>query len=118
MVIMPARIAAMLERHARLDELRISARGVDAEFDAVMVAFHIAATEWRTTALGRTQAPKPEAGPLSEWVSTAEAGSALHITTRAVVLAISEGRIRANKVSGNWRIAREDLEHHKAARAA
>jgi len=110
-VIVPGRIAALLERYARLDALRVSARGQDPQFDEVMVALHIAAVQWRTSAVGTKQAPIPEVGPSSLWVGSAEAELALRITPRAVVLAISEGRLRAEKVSGQWRISREDLTH-------
>jgi excisionase family DNA binding protein len=82
-----------------------------------MVALHIAAVTWRTSAVGTKQAPMPEVGPSSLWVGSAEAALALRITQRAVVLAISEGRLRAEKINGHWRISREDLIHFRIARS-
>lgn len=118
-VIIPARVCAWLERHARLNEVRIQERGADAEVDAVLVALRLAALTWRTTATGTPVAAKPEATTdLNQWLSTTQAADILYITDRAVRLAISEKRLPATLVNGRWRITREDIQHFAAAKAA
>lgn len=116
--VVPGRVAAWLERHGHLNELRARARGGDPEIDAALVALRIAALTWRASATGTEDAPEPEVGPRSEWLSTTTAAGHLGITDRAVRLAISQGRLPAEQVDGRWRISREDTEHYRAARAA
>ncbi|OZF00559.1 helix-turn-helix domain-containing protein [Rhodococcoides fascians] len=117
-VTIPGRIAALIDTRCNLAELRISLRGQDPEVDAVLMAIRLAALHWRTSATGSADAPTPEAEPLSEWVSTAEAANILYCTDRAVRLAINEKRLNATRVGRSYRITREDLEHFKAARNA
>jgi excisionase family DNA binding protein len=117
-VVVPARVAALLLRHARIDQLRTQLRGADAELDSVLVALTVAALHWRTSATGSEIAPTPEARAQSPWMSTTQAAEHLGITDRAVRLAISERRLAAEQVDGRWRISREDVEHYRAARAA
>ena len=118
-VVVPARVCAWLERHARLNEVRIENRGADAEVDAVLVALRLAALTWRASATGSPVAAKPEAtADLNQWVGTKQAADILYITDRAVRLAISEKRLPATQVNGRYRIAREDIQHFAAAKAA
>ncbi|MFJ5693316.1 helix-turn-helix domain-containing protein [Arthrobacter sp. NPDC093125] len=118
-VVIPARVCAWLERHAKLNEVRIQERGADPEVDAVLVALRLAALTWRTTATGTPVAAKPEVAPdLNQWLSTGQAADRLGITDRAVRLAIQEQRLHATNVAGRWRITREDLEHFSAAKNA
>ncbi|WP_189016033.1 helix-turn-helix domain-containing protein [Paenarthrobacter histidinolovorans] len=117
-VIVPARIAAWLERNAGLNQIRINARGADPEVDSVLNALRLAALTWRTAATGSPQAPEPEAARESKWYSTTDAAERLGITDRAVRLAIQEKRLHATNLDGRWRISTEDIEHFKAAKAA
>lgn len=118
-VVIPARVCAWLERHARLNEVRIRERGADPEVDAVLVAVRLAALTWRTTATGTPVAAKPEApADLNQWMSTGQAAARLGITDRAVRLAIQEQRLHATNVAGRWRITKEDLQHFTAAKNA
>jgi excisionase family DNA binding protein len=118
-VVVPARVCAWLERHAHLNEVRIESRGIDAEVDAVLVALRLAALTWRNTATGSAVAAKPEAtADLNQWLSTTQAADILYITDRAVRLAITEKRLPATQVNGRYRIAREDIQHFAAAKAA
>ncbi|WP_373461515.1 helix-turn-helix domain-containing protein [Pseudarthrobacter sp. W1I19] len=111
-VVVPARVCAWLERHARLNQVRIENRGADAEVDAVLVALRLAALTWRSTATGSPVAVKPEAtADLNQWLSTTQAADILYITDRAVRLAISENRLPATQVNGRYRIRREDVQH-------
>ncbi len=114
-VVLPARVAAWLAHHVRLQELRTRFRGADAEVDAVLVAITLAALHWRTSGTGSETATKPEVGP--GWLSSDRAGSLLGISSRAVRLAIAEGRLEADLVDGRWRITREAFDKFKAARA-
>jgi excisionase family DNA binding protein len=111
-VIVPGRVAAILERFARLDAFRTQVRGRDSELDAVLIDFHAAAVAWRSTEVGTTEAPKPELPRM--WASTSEAATVLRIGDRAIRKAIAEGRLPADSVDGRWRIAREDLAHYRA----
>ena len=118
-VILPARVAAWLERHAGLNDLRVRARGNDPEVDSVLQAMHRASLHWRTTATGSNHAPEPEAPTdLNQWLSTTQAADRLGITDRAVRLAIAEHRLPATNLNGRWRITPEDIAHFKAAKAA
>ena len=117
-VIVPARIAAWLERHASLNEVRIRSRGADPEVDAVLAALRLAALTWRTAVTGSTNAPEPELPPQSKYYSTSEAAERLGITDRAVRLAIAQNRLNATNLHGRWRITPEDIAHFKAAKAA
>jgi excisionase family DNA binding protein len=117
-VIVPARVATWLERYAGLNDLRIRARGNDPEVDSVLQALHRAALHWRTTVTGSDQAPAPEEPAQSKWMGTTEAAEALGITDRAVRLAITQNRLNATNLNGRYRVAPEDIEHFRAAKAA
>lgn len=120
-VVVPSRVAAWLDRHG-LSALRISARGVDPEVDAVLAALHLASLHWRTSVHAEA-APEvagtcAEAAPGLTWMSTTQAADRLGITARGVRLAISENRIPAEPDGRRWRLRREDVEHYRAARAS
>ncbi len=112
-VILSARMCALLARHAGLDEFRISHRGVDQEMDATLQAMRAAATAWRSSTTGTPDAVKPEP-PRSSWMTTTQAAAQLQITARGIRKAIDEGRLTATNADGRWRITREDLEHYRA----
>jgi excisionase family DNA binding protein len=104
LVIVPGRVAEILERRAHLNEFRVSIRGTDPELDAVLIAIRVAALQWRASATGSADAP------------TAEAAGIARITDRAIRQAIADGRLPATRSGRNWRIARVDLEQYRAAR--
>lgn len=120
-VVVPARIAAWLDRHADLRAIRTGHRGADAEVDSVLIALATAAAAWRQTQQvpppGTTLARDPEPAAPSPLTST-QAADLLGCTDRAIRRAAAEGRLSATKSAGRWRIEREDLEQHRAARAA
>ena len=116
-VILPQRIAAWLERHARLNELRVEVRGADAEVDAVLAAIRLAALAYRTAVCGTDQGKQAE-GEQPSVMSTQQVADQLHLHPRTIRLAIAEKRLRAEQVDGRWRVTREDFEHYRAARAA
>lgn len=120
-VLVPAKVAHWLGAHG-LDRLRVSARGDDADVDAVLAALRLAALTHTASAGGSTSgsvlANEAEVPPSSEWMSTGQAADTLGITTRAVRLACEQGRLPAEQVDGRWRITREDVTSYRAARAA
>lgn len=116
-VVLPQRVAAWLERNARLNELRVEVRGADPEVDAVLGAIRLAALAYRTAVYGRDQG-KPAEVEQPSVMSTQQVADQLHLHVRTIRLAIAEKRLRAEQVDGRWRVTREDFEHYRAARAA
>lgn len=120
-VVVPARVAAWLERYADLRALRTAQRGADPEVDGVLVALGVAAASWRQQRVGSVCGTDlaPAAEPVASSALTAEqAGQLLGIGARAVRKAAAEGRLRAVRHGGAWHIEREDVEHYRAVRAA
>ncbi len=117
-VLVAARTAAWLERHAGLSALRVRVRGTDPQISEQLQELRIAALSWRGSATGTEEAAEPEPGASSSWLSTSEAAGLLGITPRAVRKAIARGALPAVEVAGRHRITREDVEQYRAARAA
>ena len=115
-IVIPARVCAYLNRHAGLDAFRRTNVGIDAEVDALLVAFHVAELAWVKSATGTSSAPKPELAPNSEWLSTNDVAARLRMTDRGVRTAIATGRLQAENVAGRYRISREALSHFRAGR--
>ncbi len=115
-VIVPSRVASWLLDHARLRELRVRARGVDGEIDAVLIALTVAGLHWQQQGSegGNNPAPKPETE--AECVGTEKAGALLGISSRAVRTAIFEGRLQAERIDGRWRISRQALQQFRERR--
>lgn len=120
-VVVPARVAAWLERYTDLRSLRTAQRGADPEVDGVLIAMGVAAARWRQqhtgSARGTAVAATAEPAPSSS-LTTTQAGQLLGVGPRAVRKAIAEGRLRAEPHGSAWRIAREEVEHYRAARRA
>ncbi len=113
----PQRVVAWISRRARLDQLRIAARGMgDAELDAVLLACRVAALTVEKQKFRPLFATSPELERPSKWVSCSGAAAALDVTDRAIRKACDEGRLPATKTDAGWRIACEDLEHYRARR--
>ncbi|WP_138999465.1 helix-turn-helix domain-containing protein [Rhodococcus zopfii] len=116
-VIVPARVAAWLERRVALNRVRIDARGLDPEIDAVLGALRISALVWRSAATGTEDTTPPEPDATSnQWMSTTQAAIHLGITDRAVRKAIATGTLNAENTGGRWRIHRDDIAHYRATR--
>jgi len=115
-VLLSARVAATLNRHAGLGTYRIAHRGEDAEVDAALLALALAGSSWPGSGGGTKVAAPAEPVALSKWVSTAGAAARLSITDRAVRRAINEGRLKARRDGTAWRIHTTDLEHYRAQR--
>jgi excisionase family DNA binding protein len=118
-VVVPARVAAFLDRAADLTRIRGQVRGADPELDAVLTALREAAMAWRgSVSAGTNRAPIAEPVAQLPWVDSQTAAAALGISDRGIRKAIAEGRLQATRVGGRWRINREDVEHYRAARRA
>lgn len=118
--IMPGRVASLLHKRLDLSRLRTEVRGIDPEVDAVLMALHIAALKWRTSA-GVSEPRKPtEVATESEWMSTQEVADRLGVSTSRVRQECRDGRLEATNRGRplGWQIHREDFEHYRAARAA
>jgi len=123
-VVIPAKVAAFLLTHADLARLRVRARGDDPVTDAVLVALTVAGNRWRT----RTSATSASGGSEvdsqaemttpSEVMTTTDAARLLGRTSRAVRLALEQGRLAGEQVDGRWRITIDDLDAYRRSRAA
>lgn len=121
-VVVPGRIAAWLERAARLGELRVAHRGRDPEIDAVLVALGTAAALWRQSRaiacdVASEQAKQRADEPRSA-MTTSEVAALLGITSSGVRYALADGRLSGRPSSGGWLIDPESVEHFRAVRAA
>lgn len=111
-VVLPARAAALLDRLLELRGLRVKLRGNDPQIDSALLGLALAAEQARAARLagpaaspgGRTNAEAAEAGPGCATVSSSTAAATLGITTRAIRLALAEGRLPGRKVDGQWRV--------------
>lgn len=115
-VIVPARIAALLNRHAGLERFRLNNRGADPELDAVLVAFRMAELTWRNSVTGTARAAEPELDANYQWLSTTQVATITGITDRGVRAAIKRGDLKAECTDGRYRISREQLAHWRAIR--
>ncbi|MDB5338695.1 MAG: binding domain protein excisionase family [Planctomycetaceae bacterium] len=115
-VIVPARIANLLRRHANLTDLRLRAKAFDPEFYDVLTALHRSALEWLGSEIGPDSAAHPEpATPLKEWYSSREAAGILRVGDRAVRKALELGRLEGQLIDGRWRIGREAIVNYQHA---
>ncbi|MEZ7240788.1 helix-turn-helix domain-containing protein [Rhodococcus sp. GXMU-t2271] len=116
-VIVPARVAAWLERRADLNTLRINSRGLDPEIDAVLGALRISSLVWRNSVDGTTPTePTEPTAPSPQWMSTSQVATHLGITDRAVRKAIARGALHAENIDGRWLIDRDELTDYRATR--
>lgn len=135
----PGRVAAWLHLHTNLNDLRLSAQGVDPEVYATLTALAIVAAKWRqalglgspngtrrgngaepgsesdlpgTGTVGHAGAPQCPAPDLT----TSQAADLLDMTTRGARKAAAEGRLPGRLHAGRWLIDREGAEQYRAAR--
>lgn len=123
-VVVPARVAALLMRRCGLEDYHREHRGEDAELDTVLVDLKTAGMAWRVAHQVATDSGSVLAEVAQQrsgsprQLSTAQAARSLGITDRAVRLAIAAGRLPAEWVGGRYVLAPEDVEHFRARRAA
>jgi hypothetical protein len=119
--IVPARVAAWLDRQVNLTRLRIEHRGFDPEVDSVLVGLRVAAMAWRETVGTRgTDSPcgAEPAAPSLQWMTTTDVAIGVGMTERGVRKAIAAGHLRASRDNRRWMVDLEDFEHFRAARRA
>jgi excisionase family DNA binding protein len=116
-VIVPPRIAAWLERRARVTaDLRIRLRGVDPDAYAVLAALHLAALYDSSSDCGtKVGAGQPTTTESETWLTTSEAAKQADVTDRCVRKWIAEGRLPATRQGGRWLIHRKALHAKKFA---
>lgn len=124
-VMMPARVAAMLEAElgAELSRLRVRKRGVDPEASQVLADIRAAAIEWAGSGSAGTSddgppEPRPESNREHLSLTPSQAAGRVGVSDRAIRKAIHTGRLPAAKVDGAWQITRDDLRHFQASRAS
>lgn len=119
-VVVPARVALLLEKRLRLNDLRIEVRGRDRELDQVLSAWHQAALAYvnqevgtdRGTHPGTGQEPASHSGPMT----AADIARTLGLTTRGVRKAATAGRLEGRYEGGQWRFTPEDAARWAATR--
>jgi excisionase family DNA binding protein len=115
----PSRVARILLRQAGLADYHARHRGLDAEFDDVLVALKTAAAAW--VERKPTEAPvrkSAEAAASSECMRVPEVADLLGVTQSRVRQACRAGLLTAERVGKAWAIQREHVERYRAARAA
>jgi excisionase family DNA binding protein len=112
-VVVPARIAALLVRRLGLAAFARDARGIDPELDAVLVALRDAGYRW-AAARGCSPATEHDAGDdveaRSPWMTTTEAAQRLGVTRQAIRKAIAAGRLPAQRLGDRWVVDPTDIE--------
>jgi len=116
-VVLDARACAWLERYAGLTSLRVRVRGTDPRISAHLEEIRRVAMAWGSDC-GTSVDPEPEPAAGSDYLGTSQVAKLVGIGPRAVVNAIAEGRLPAELVGNQRRVARVDAEHYKAAKAA
>jgi len=127
-VVVPARVAALLCRDGGLDRWKGQVRGADAELDAVLVALTAASAAWRSraasavaTECGILLDDAGTAGPPSEHVETRwssrDAAAVVGVSERAIRSAAAGGRLRGERVGAAWTFDRDEVMHFKERRA-
>lgn len=116
-VVVSARIAAVLTAPEVLGTWRRAHRGDDAELDQVLVALTVAGIEYRNRLAGRGQERAPiTVTDASLAMTTAQAADRLSCSPRTVIRAIRDRKLAAHRVGHMWLVAHEDIEHYAAQR--
>jgi excisionase family DNA binding protein len=122
-VLVPGRVAALLEKTLKLDTVRSQLRGADRETDEVLLAIRVTGLRW---AEGRSAEPAcdpassvPKASQVGgrSWMTARQVADELGVTSSAVTLAAREGRLAGEQVGGQWRFEVDDVAVWKARRS-
>jgi excisionase family DNA binding protein len=121
-VLVPARLAALLVLRCRLAEYYRDHRGHHPELDELLIALGragLAHRGHRTADPGTTgdQAAEQRAGSV-HGLSTGQAARQLGITDRAVRLAIARHRLPTETVGGRWVLNPADVDAYSRRRAS
>ena len=108
-MVVPARVALVLERAFDFNKLRVRLRGQDPEIDDVLLGLHTAAagfvnrqTEAVASDCGSTVAPSSEVPSGSTLMTASQVADVAGCTERAVTLAATTGRLDGLKLAGRW----------------
>jgi len=117
-VIIPPRIAKLIEARTTIKALRVQMRGVDPEATAVLEDLHAAALSWRgfpgtETVIDSQRKPAAD----STWLSSGKAAAMANVSRQAIGNAIRKQRLLATKINGRYKISRHDLDQWLATRA-
>jgi hypothetical protein len=120
-VILPARIAAGLERALHLDEYRIRVRGHDRDLDEVLAAWHGSALHWAGSASEqarfRAQFPSlDDLRNLPDALTAEDVAAHVNRTQHAIRKAAREGRLTGERIAGRWQFRPEDVAAWQATR--
>ena len=121
-VVVPARIALILERHLHLNELRVEVRGRSQELDEVLASWHAVALQAAEGLVGadpgRSAVPTPDKQRPSvvEGLTTRQVAELADCSIRAVTRAASEGRLAGQRAVGRWWFGSEEAAAWMAAR--
>ena len=114
-VVLDGQVCAILDQLLSLDKVGRQYRGQSEQLDHSLRAIRLAGAAYtQSSCKGTKSAPTSEPDTrsqrqLNDTVSTTTAASILGLTNRAVVKAINEKRLIADKPDGRWRITRKDL---------
>lgn len=117
-VVIPAEACAYILRYSPLWDWAAQNRGKRPDVDAVIVAMGIKGREWANPVsdTGNMRAPIPEIDRPSEWLSTTQIASLLHMTSRNVIRLINEGRLPATNHGGRWWISRQAYTDYRRSK--
>jgi excisionase family DNA binding protein len=121
-VVVPARLAALLVLRCGLAEYYRQHRGADREFDELLVALGQAGLASRghrgSTDIGTPDdQPAEQAASSAHGLSTAQAAARLGVTDRAIRQAITRHRLPAEAVGGRWVLQPADVDAYGRHRA-
>lgn len=111
-VVIPQAAARWLYYKAGLRDLRARNTPADPEVNAALIAIALAAIETPGSDPGSDRAAKSEPDRQST-LTTRAAADRLNIGTRAIVKAIAQGRLKAIRHGGRWRIDPDDLDAYR-----
>ena len=123
-VVVPARVAALLERHLRLDRVRVEVRGADAELDAVLSDWAVVAKQHRQVS-HQVSSIAPHTKPAAQstadddpWLSARQVADLVGVTAVAVRKARRQGRLTGRHIDGAWKFHRDEVERWRSERTA
>jgi hypothetical protein len=125
-VVVPARVALVLEKTFDFAALRIHARGRDAEVAEVLFALHDVASQYALESAmdlpasdaGSSTPEAAEAAPSSGPMTTTDVATRAGCSDRAVRLAADQGRLAGTRSAGRWQFDPTDVALWLASRKA
>lgn len=110
-VLITPEVAYLLDANLDLTAARTRARGADTKLYDALHAIRWTALKWAASVNGSVQR-KPTEQPVN-WYTPRTIAGQMGITEHGVRLAIRQGRLRAQKHDGRWRIAPVDYAAYR-----